>query len=138
MTHMAWAVSLALLSALSIVDASAGQTGERIDASALRAAVERLAAREDARYAEGAIARARGALREAELADDPEATGRSLDVARAAIVLAERRLDLRRIQVELIETQRRLTATRARAEAQRRALEALMKERAALAREGAP
>ncbi len=50
------------------------------------------------------------------------------------MVLAERQLERRRIQAELIATQRRLTSIRERANAQRRVLEALMKERAALAR----
>jgi hypothetical protein len=61
---------------------------------------------------------------------------RAQQIARAAMVLAERQLARRNAQAELFATQRRLTATRERANAQRRALEALMRERASLARSG--
>ena len=107
------------------------------DAARLQARLRRLEVREDAQFAQGAIEQARDALRrasEAADADDPGAASRSREIARAAIVLAERQLDRRKVQTELIETQRRLTATKERAKAQRRVLEALLQERAALAR----
>jgi len=70
--------------------------------------------------------------------EDANAVSRAQQIARAAMVLAERQLERRRVQAELFATQRRLTATRERANAQRRALEALMRDRASLARGGEP
>jgi hypothetical protein len=114
------------------------------DDAALRAQTEqlqhrlgRLEAREDAKYAKGALEQAHRALTTASgSVEDPDATSRAQGIARAAIVLAERQLERRSAQAALFATQRRLTATRDRANAQRRALEALMRERASLAREG--
>jgi hypothetical protein len=94
----------------------------------------RLKAHEDAQYVEGAIAQARRALDAAANAND-DGRARANRVADAAVTFAERELDRRSVQRELLDTQRRLTETRERATAQRRVLEALMKERAALARE---
>jgi hypothetical protein len=102
----------------------------------LEARLERLSAREDAKYAAGALDQARRALaRAAEPDREPASASRSVEVARAALVLAERQLERRRTQEALFETQRRLTATKERAAAQRRVLEALLRERASLARE---
>jgi len=103
----------------------------------LRTRLERVTAKDDATYAEGAIQQARRALGVAKTAgSDSEEEERALQTAQAAMVLAERQLHLRETQAELIATQRRLTATRERAVAQRRVLEALMRERASLARGG--
>jgi hypothetical protein len=103
----------------------------------LRARLERLVARDDAKYAEGPIEQARLALdRASEPGQDPGVSARSQEIAHAALVLAERQLDRRRTQLSLFATQRRLTAIRERAQAQRRVLEALMRERASLARQG--
>lgn len=99
--------------------------------------MERLTARQDAAYVDGAIEQARQALKVAEGSGaDAGAKERAGETAQAAIVLAERQLHRREIQSELIATQRRVTAIRERAAAQRRVLEALMKERASLARPG--
>ena len=68
--------------------------------------------------------------------EDANAVLRAQQIARAAMVLAERQLERRKAQAGLFATQRRLTATRERANAQRRALEALMRDRASLARGG--
>ena len=107
------------------------------EAALLQARFDRLVARTDAQYAEGAIEQASRALETASKeTDDPERASRARRIAKAAVVLAERQLDRRRVQTELIETQKRLTANRERAQAQRRVLEALMKERASLARAG--
>jgi hypothetical protein len=109
------------------------------DAARLQARLRRLEDREDAQYAQGAIGQARDALSRASRAtDDAGASSRAREIARAAVVLAERQLDRRKVQTELIETQRRLTANKERAKAQRRVLEALMKERATLARAQEP
>ena len=109
------------------------------DAARLQARLRRLEGEEGAQYAQGTIEQARNALlRASEATDDPDAASRARGIARAAIVLAERQLDRRKVQADLIETQRRLTANKERAKAQRRVLEALMKERAALARAGEP
>jgi hypothetical protein len=96
-----------------------------------------LEAREDAKYAKGALEQARRALHAAtQRVEDANAVSRAQQIARAALVLAERQLERRSVQAQLFATQRRLTATRERADAQRRALEALMRDRAALARGG--
>jgi hypothetical protein len=68
--------------------------------------------------------------------EDAKAVSRAQQIARAAMVLAERQLERRNAQEQLFATQRRLTATHDRARAQRRALEALMRDRASLARTG--
>ena len=102
----------------------------------LRARLDRIGARDDAHYADAAMGQATRALQRAGATEDPEAAARANEIARAALVLAERQLDRRAVQAELFETQRRLTATRERAKAQRRVLEALMRERAELARDG--
>ena len=97
----------------------------------------RIEARDDAKYAKAAIEQARRALLGASgNPGDAAAVARSQQIARAAMVLAERQLERRASQSELFATQRRLTATRERAHAQRRALEALMRDRASLARDG--
>jgi hypothetical protein len=102
----------------------------------LEARLERVSTRDDAKYALGAIGQARRALSRAGQPDqDPATAVRSIELARAALVLSERQLERRRTQEALFETQRRLTATKERAEAQRRVLEALLRERAILARE---
>jgi len=94
-----------------------------------------LEAREDAKYAKGALQQARRALDSASgPIEDPLAAARAQQIADAAMVLAGRQLDRRRSQAELFETQRRLSSVRDRAHAQRRVLEALMRERAELAR----
>jgi len=83
-----------------------------------------------------AIEQARRSLsRAGQPAEDSGAAARSVEIGRAALVLAERQLERRRTQEALFETQRRLTATKERAASQRRVLEALLRERAALARE---
>lgn len=105
----------------------------------LRSRLARISATDDAEYADGAIEHARGAIgRAVEPDQEPAASARAREVARAALGLAERQLERHRTQEALFATQRRLTATRERAQAQRRVLEALMRERAALAREGGP
>jgi hypothetical protein len=97
----------------------------------------RLEAREDAKYAKGALEQARRSLLGATgNQEDAGAVLRNQRIARAAMVLAERQLERRSVQAALFATQRRLTATRERANAQRRALEALMRDRASLARDG--
>ena len=101
----------------------------------LEARLERLSARDDSKYAMGAIEQARRSLARASTPDqDPAVAARSTEIARAALVLAERQLERRKTQEALFETQRRLTATKERAESQRRVLEALLRERASLAR----
>lgn len=102
----------------------------------LHARLQRIASSEDAKYAMGATEQARMALARASQPDqDPAVVARSVEIARAALVLSERRIERRQTQQALFETQRRLTATKERAAAQRRVLEALLRERAALARE---
>ncbi len=94
-----------------------------------------LEAREDAKYAKGALQQARRALDSASgPIEDPLAVARAQGIADAAMVLAGRQLARRRSQAALFETQRRLSSVRDRANAQRRVLEALMRERAELAR----
>ena len=124
---------VALVAARSSAEGAAPAT----QAAQLRARLERLTARQDAAYVDGAIEQARQALKVAEGSGaDAGAKERAGETAQAAIVLAERQLHRREIQSELITTQRRVTAIRERAAAQRRVLEALMKERASLARPG--
>jgi hypothetical protein len=133
-------VCLIPLVATLLLDAPRGSAEEAApaeQAAQLRLRFERLTAREDAVYVEGAIEQARQALEVAESADgEPERRERAIETARAALVLGERQLHRREVQSELIATQRRLTAIRERAAAQRRVLEALMRERASLARAG--
>jgi hypothetical protein len=103
----------------------------------LRERLQALDAREDAKFAKGAIEQARRALHRAEQPGaDPDAVARARKIAEAAMVLADRQLARRWSQAELFATQGRLNGVRERANAQRRALEALMRERAAIAREG--
>jgi hypothetical protein len=128
---------IVLGAAFALIAAPSSAEEPAPEAAQLRARLERLTARDDARYAEGAIEQARSALEVAEAAGtDPEKAARIRQTAQAAVVLAERRLHRREIQAELIATQRRVTATRERAAAQRRVLEALMRERASLAQGG--
>jgi hypothetical protein len=121
---------------LSAATGSAEGVAPAEETAQLLARFERLSARDDAAYAQGAIDQARRALARAETATEDEEEARIRGIARAAMELAERQLHRREIQAELIATQRRLTATRERAAAQRRVLEALMKERASLSRAG--
>jgi chromatin segregation and condensation protein Rec8/ScpA/Scc1 (kleisin family) len=115
----------------------ADEVAPRAQTAQLQDRLERLEAREDAKYAKGALEQAQRALLSASgSVQDANAVARAQQIARAAMVLADRQLDRRRAQAELFATQRRLTATRERANAQRRALEALMRDRASLAREG--
>ena len=133
----ALACLIVLGAAFALIAAPSSAEEPAPEAAQLRARLERLTARDDARYAEGAIEQARSALEVAEAAGtDPEKAARIRQTAQAAVVLAERRLHRREIQAELIATQRRVTATRERAAAQRRVLEALMRERASLAQGG--
>jgi hypothetical protein len=114
------------------------EAASRAQTVQLQDRLARLEAREDARYAKGALEQARRALQAASgPLQDTDAVSRRQQIARAAMVLAERQLERRKAQAELFATQRRLTATRERANAQRRALEALMIDRASLSRRGA-
>lgn len=132
---------LALLAAAFTFGAAHGSAegaGREDQVAQLRSRFQRLAARESAPNVEGPIDQARRALELADgAADDPEKQARALETAHAAIVLGERRLQLREVQAELIATQQRLTVVRERAAAQRRVLEALLRERASLAGGGA-
>jgi len=95
----------------------------------------RLEARDDAKVASAALEQARRALRTAAgPIEDAASTSRAQQIARAALTLAERQIEHRKAQVELIESERRLRLTKERASSQRRALEALMRERAAWTR----
>ena len=105
--------------------------------SQLERRLSRLLSRDDAKYATGAIERARHFMQRAsDPNEDPSAAARARQIATAAMTLAERQLERRSSQAELFATQRRLATTRERANAQRRVLEALMRERASLARAG--
>ncbi len=116
---------------------SASEPDSPTQTAQLQNRLSRLETREDAKYAKGALEQARRALQAASGPDkDASTIHRTQQIARAAMVLAERQLDRRQAQVELFATQRRLTATRERAGAQRRVLEALMRDRASLARAG--
>ncbi|MBW1761245.1 MAG: hypothetical protein JRG67_13605 [Deltaproteobacteria bacterium] len=115
----------------------ADEGASRAQTAQLQDRLGRLEAREDAKYAKGALEQARRALLSASRSlEDANAAARAQQIARAAMVLADRQLERRKAQAELFATQRRLTATRERANAQRRALEALMRDRASLARRG--
>jgi hypothetical protein len=130
-------VLIALACTLSGASGRADDAASRAKTAQLQERLGRLEARDDAKYAKGALEHARRALSVATGdPEDPGAVSRQQQIARAAMVLAERQLERRRAQAELFATQRRLTATRERANAQRRALEALMRDRAAIAREG--
>jgi hypothetical protein len=119
---------------------ASGATDEaalRAQTSQLQHRLGQLEARDDAKYANGALDQARRALETAaHHIEDVKAVARAQQIARAAMVLAERQLERRTAQGQWVATQRRLTATRDRARAQRRALEALMRDRASLARTG--
>jgi hypothetical protein len=127
---------LALVLTLLVVGAGVSGAQDTGRATALKARLDEVAAEEDAPQAGTAIDRARTALQQAAASDSEDEASRQLEIAHAAIVLAERQLALRSVRTELIETQRRITVTRERAAAQRRVLDALLKERAALARTG--
>lgn len=136
---------LVFLGLLGLLPASTGIAEAVVDKSEqanasyarLRERLQALDAREDAKFAKGAIEQARRALHRAEQPGaDPDAVARALKIADAAMVLADRQLARRWSQAELFATQGRLNGVRERANAQRRALEALMRERAAVAREG--
>ena len=104
--------------------------------SQLESRLERVEQEDDSQVAQGAAEQARRALDRASRPDqDPASAARAREVAHAAVVLAERRLDRRQTQEGLLLAQQRLIETRERAAAQRRVLEALLRERAALARE---
>ncbi|MDH3655870.1 MAG: hypothetical protein OEN21_16525 [Myxococcales bacterium] len=97
----------------------------------------RLEARDDAKYAKGALEQARRAmLRASSSHEGPNAASRARRIAGAALVLADRQLARRKAQAELFAAQRRLSSIRERANAQRRVLEALMRDRASLAGSG--
>jgi hypothetical protein len=125
-------ILIGLLCAFPAARGVADDRSFREQTARLQEQLGRLEAREDAKVASSALEEAQRALRVA--ADPIEHAGRALraqQIARAALALAERQLERRRAQVELIAAERRLTLTRERAGSQRRALEALMKERAA-------
>ena len=112
-----------------------GESGLRARTVELQRRLGDLEAREDAKYAKGALQQARRALETASgPIEDPSAAARAQEIADAAMVLAGRQLARRRSQAALFQTQRRLSIVRDRAKAQRRVLETLMRERAELAR----
>jgi len=133
-------VALILVALLWVFPGASGLADElslRDQTAALQNQLGRLEARSDAQDADDALEHARRALRAASgPIDDADAVVRAHGIARAAMALAERQLEQRRAQSELIAAQRRLDGVRERANAQRRALEMLMRERAALARRG--
>ncbi|NNE17839.1 MAG: hypothetical protein HKN10_05100 [Myxococcales bacterium] len=130
-------ILLALVCALPVRSGLADSVGPESQTEQLERRLGRLDARDDAKYAKGALEQARRALLRASASpEDENAASRARRIADAALVLAGRQLARRKAQAELFATQRRLTAIRARANAQRRALETLMRDRASLARSG--
>lgn len=106
-----------------------------LETESLQARLSQLQAGQEASVASGALEQAASALRTAsEPSTDPGAAARATHIARAALVLASRQLDLHQSEAELVAARKRLDAIRARATAQRRVLEALLEERASLAR----
>jgi hypothetical protein len=130
-------ILLALVSALPAASGLADAVNSESQAADLAYRLGELEARDDAKYAKGALEQARRAmLRASSLPEDPNAGARARGIADAALVLADRQLARRKAQAELFATQRRLSAIRERANAQRRVLEALMRDRASLTRNG--
>ena len=130
-------ILIALVGFFPGASGTADEAALRTQTARLQLRLGQLEAREDAKYAKAALEQARRALHEMSgPLDDADAIARMQQIARAAMVLAERQLERRSVQSQLFATQRRLTATRERANSQRRALEALMRDRASLAREG--
>ncbi|MGB5367549.1 MAG: hypothetical protein WBM75_06510 [Polyangiales bacterium] len=128
---------LGLVGALPAASGLADSVGAESQIAALARRLNQLQARDDAKYAKGALEQARLALLRASTSpEDVNAASRARRIADAALVLAGRQLARRKAQAELFATQRRLTAIRERANAQRRVLEALMRDRASLARSG--
>jgi len=128
---------LGLVGALPAASGLADSVGDESQIAALARRLNQLQARDDAKYAKGALEQARLALLRASTSpEDVNAASRARRIADAALVLAGRQLARRKAQAELFATQRRLTAIRERANAQRRVLEALMRDRASLARSG--
>jgi len=130
-------IVLGLACALPASSGLANEASASAQTVELRNRLTQLEARNDAKYAKGALEQARRALSAASHdAEHPSTASRARKIAEAAMVLADRQLAHRRAQAELFATQRRLSSSRERANAQRRVLEALMKDRASLAREG--
>lgn len=128
---------LGLVGALPAASGLADSVSDESQIAALERRLNQLQARDDAKYAKGALEQARLALLRASTSpEDVNAASRARRIADAALVLAGRQLARRKAQAELFATQRRLTAIRERANAQRRVLEALMRDRASLARSG--
>lgn len=128
-------LGLVLASLVSLGSGRADDASVPNEAASLRTRLSQLEARQDAAYARGALDQAAGALRTAaDPATEPGAAARAQNIARAALVLAGRQLDLHQSDTKLVAAQRRLDAIRDRAAAQRRVLEALLKERASLVR----
>lgn len=128
---------LGLVGALPAASGLADSVSDESQIAALVRRLNQLQARDDAKYAKGALEQARLALLRASTSpEDVNAASRARRIADAALVLAGRQLARRKSQAELFATQRRLTAIRERANAQRRVLEALMRDRASLARSG--
>jgi len=128
---------LGLVGALPAASGLADSVSDESQIAALERRLNQLQARDDAKYAKGALEQARLALLRASTSPgDANAASRARRIADAALVLAGRQLARRKAQAELFATQRRLTAIRERANAQRRVLEALMRDRASLARSG--
>jgi len=128
---------LGLVGALPATSGLADAVKPESQTAELEHRLGQLEARDDAKYAKGALEQARRAiLRASSSPEDPNAASRARRIADAALVLADRQLARRKAQAELFATQRRLSSIRERANAQRRALEALMRDRASLARSG--
>jgi len=128
---------LGLVGALPAASGLADSVSDESQIAALARRLNQLQARDDAKYAKGALEQARLALLRASTSpEDVNAASRARRIADAALVLAGRQLARRKAQAELFATQRRLTAIHERANAQRRVLEALMRDRASLARSG--
>jgi len=128
---------LGLVGALPATSGLADAVKPESQTAELEHRLGQLEARDDAKYAKGALEQARRAiLRASSSPEDPNAASRARRIADAALVLADRQLARRKAQAELFATQRRLSSIRERANAQRRVLEALMRDRASLARSG--
>jgi hypothetical protein len=130
-------ILLGLVGALPASIAFADAVQPESPSAELEHRLGQLEARDDAKYAKGALEQARRAmLRASSSPEDPNAAARARRIAAAALVLADRQLARRKAQAEFFATQRRLSSIRERANAQRRVLEALMRDRASLARSG--
>ena len=131
-------ILLGLVGALPASSAFADAVPPESPSAQLEHRLGQLEARDDAKYAKGALEQARRAmLRASSSPEDPNAAARARrDCALRPWCLADRQLARRKAQAELFATQRRLSSIRERANAQRRVLEALMRDRASLARSG--